>query len=382
MPRTTSDRALSLRRVLSILRKEFLQLKRDRLTLAMLVAIPLVQLILFGYAINGDPKHLPTVVATLDQSPMSRTLVRALENSGYFTVTDVVSEAEAEARLSRGEAQFAVVIPSDFSRRLLRGERPVVAVYGDASDPSTSGGAVSALNQLATTALNIELRGPLAGLRPSAPPFEFRIHKRYNPEGITAYNVVPGLMGIILVMTLVMMTAMAMTRERERGTLENLLATPVKPLEVMIGKILPYVLIGHLQVLMIYVAARVLFDVPMFGSHLLLTVGVLVFIVSTLTVGFLFSTIARTQLQALQMTIFFLLPNIMITGFMFPYRGMPQWAQWLAETLPCTHFLRIVRGVMLKGSGWADVAPQFGPMLLFIVLIGALAIKRYQQTLD
>jgi ABC-2 type transport system permease protein len=382
MRKTTSDKTLSFQRILSVLRKEFLQLKRDHLTLAMLVAIPLVQLILFGYAINGDPKHLPTVVAALDNSPMSRTLVRAIENTGYFDVTEVASEAEAEQRLSHGQAQFAVVIPSDFSRKLVRGERPLVGIYGDASDPSTSGGAVSALNQLASSALNIELRGPLAHLRPQGSPFEFRIHKRYNPEGITAYNVVPGLMGIILVMTLVMMTAMAMTRERERGTLENLLATPVKPLEVMIGKILPYVLIGYLQVLMIYAAARVLFDVPMFGSRLLLTAGVLVFIVATLVVGFLFSTIARTQLQALQMTIFYLLPNIMITGFMFPYRGMPQWAQWLAEMLPCTHFLRIVRGVMLKGSTLAEVGQQFWPMLLFIGVVGALAIARYQQTLD
>ncbi len=382
MRKTTSDKTLSLQRILSVLRKEFLQLKRDHLTLAMLVAIPLVQLILFGYAINGDPKHLPTVVAALDPSPMSRTLIRAIENTGYFDVTEVASEAEAEQRLSHGEAQFAVVIPSDFSRKLVRGERPVVGIYGDASDPSTSGGAVSALNQLSSTALNIELRGPLASLRQPGPPFEFRIHKRYNPEGITAYNVVPGLMGIILVMTLVMMTAMAMTRERERGTLENLLATPVKPLEVMIGKILPYVLIGYLQVLMIYAAARILFDVPMFGSHLLLTAGVLVFIVATLVVGFLFSTIARTQLQALQMTIFYLLPNIMITGFMFPFRGMPKWAQWLAEMLPCTHFLRIVRGVMLKGSTLAEVGHAFWPMLLFIGVVGALAIARYQQTLD
>lgn len=386
MPRTTSSRpaseAISWRRIVSVLRKEFVQLRRDHLTLAMLVAIPLVQLVLFGYAINGDPKHLPTVVAALDHSPMSRTLVRAIENTGYFNVTEVASEAEAERRLSMGQAQFVVVIPSDFSRKLVRGEQPVVAVYGDASDPSTAGGAVSALQQLTSTALNVELRGPLAHLQAQAPPFAFRIHKRYNPEGITAYNVVPGLMGVILIMTLVMMTAMAMTRERERGTLENLLATPVKPLEVMIGKILPYVLIGYLQVLMIYAAARVLFGVPMFGSHLLLTVGVLVFIVATLVVGFLFSTVARTQLQALQMTIFYLLPNIMITGFMFPFRGMPTWAQWLAETMPCTHFLRIVRGIMLKGATLTEVGHHFWPMLAFIVVVGALALSRYQQTLD
>jgi ABC-2 type transport system permease protein len=382
MRKTTPDHLLSWRRVWSVLRKEFVQLRRDRLTLAMLVGIPLIQLILFGYAINSDPKHLPTVVAALDNSPLSRSLIRAVENTGYFQIKAVVSEAEAERQLSEGEAQFAFVIPSDFSHKLLRGERPVVAVYGDASDPSTSGGAISALQQLQSLALQAELRGPLAHLRASQTPFEWRVHRRYNPEGITAYNVVPGLMGVILVMTLVMMTAMAMTRERERGTLENLLATPVKPIEVMIGKILPYVLIGYLQVLMIYGASRLLFDVPMFGSHLLLSAAVLVFIVATLVVGFLFSTIARTQLQAMQMSIFFFLPNIMISGFMFPFRGMPTWAQWLGECLPITHFLRVVRGVMLKGSPLQDVIGQVWPMALFTLLIGTLALLRYRQTLD
>lgn len=382
MPKTISDRALSPRRVWSILRKEFVQLQRDRLTLAMLIGIPLIQLILFGYAINGDPKHLPTVAVALDHSPISRTVIRAIENTGYFDIQEVVSEAEAERRLSAGLAQFVVVLPSDFSRKLLRGERPVVAVYGDASDPSTSGGAISALNQLPARALQGELKGPLAHLRATEAPFELRVHRRYNPEGITAYNVVPGLMGVILVMTLVMMTAMAMTRERERGTLENLLATPVKPIEVMLGKILPYVVVGYVQVLMIYGASRWLFDVPMFGSHLLLTVSVLVFIIATLVVGFLFSTIARTQLQAMQMGIFFFLPNIMISGFMFPFRGMPGWAQFLGELLPITHFLRVIRGVMLKGSTLAEVGHEIWPMALFIVVVGGLAMLRYRQTLD
>lgn len=382
MRKTISDKALSWQRVWSVLRKEFVQLRRDRLTLAMLIGIPLIQLILFGYAINGDPKHLPTAVASLDNSPLSRTLIRAVENTGYFDITAAVSEAEAERLLSEGTVQFVLVLPSDFSRKLLRGERPVVAVYGDASDPSTSGGAIAALNQLPTKALQAEFKGPLARLQVPEPAFELRVHRRYNPEGITAYNVVPGLMGVILVMTLVMMTAMAMTRERERGTLENLLATPVKPIEVMLGKILPYVVIGYVQVLMIYGASRVLFDVPMFGSHLLLTVAVLIFIVATLVVGFLFSTIARTQLQAMQMAIFFFLPNIMISGFMFPFRGMPTWAQWIGEMLPITHFLRVVRGVMLKGATLAEVGHEVWPMALFIMVVGGLAMLRYRQTLD
>ena len=382
MRKTISDRVVSWQRIWSVLRKEFVQLKRDRLTLAMLIGIPLIQLILFGYAINGDPRHLPAVVVSLDNSPITRSVVRDIENTGYFDIQASVSEARAEQMLSHGDVQFAIVIPSDFSRQLARGNKPVIAVYADASDPTTSGGAISALNQLPTQGLLPELRGPLAHLRAGAPPYELRIHRRYNPEGITAYNVVPGLMGVILVMTLVMMTAMAMTRERERGTLENLLATPVKPIEVMIGKILPYVVIGYLQVLMIYVAARILFDVPMFGSYLLLSAAVLVFIVATLVVGFLFSTIARTQLQAMQMSIFFFLPNIMISGFMFPFRGMPAWAQVLGEMLPNTHFMRVVRGVMLKGSTLADVGHELWPMLVFVGVVGTLAMLRYRQTLD
>jgi len=382
MRKTISDKPLSWRRIWAVLRKEFVQIKRDRLTLAMLVAIPLLQLVMFGYAINGDPKHLPTVVVAPDASPMVRSIIRAVENTAYFDVHAIVTEQEAERQLAEGDAQFALVFPSDFTHKLMRGERPAIAVYGDASDPATSGGALAALSLLPGLALNTELRGPLSHLQAGAAPFELRIHRRYNAEGITQYNIVPGLMGIILVMTLVMMTAMAMTRERERGTLENLLATPVKPLEVMIGKILPYVLIGYIQVLMVYIASRWLFAIPMFGSHLLLSMTVLVFIIATLVVGFLFSTIARTQMQSTQMTIFYFLPNILLSGFMFPFRGMPTWAQWVGEVMPITHFLRVVRGIMLKGSTLAEVWPQLWPMALFTVVVGAIAMLRYRQTLD
>lgn len=380
--RTVTDRALSWRRIFSILRKEFTQLKRDRMTFAMLIGVPLMQLLMFGYAINGDPKHLPTVVVAADGGPMVHAVVRALENTGYFDVKAMVGDAEAERWLAEGDAQFALVFPSDFTHRLLRGERPAVAVYADASDPSASGGAIAALTQLPEMALRAELRGPIAQLTPGKAPFELRIHRRYNPEGITQYNVVPGLMGVILTMTLVMMTAMGVTRERERGTLENLLATPVKPVEVMIGKILPYVLIGYVQVLMIYAASRWLFGVPMFGSLGVLALGVLAYITAVLTVGFTFSTIARTQMQSMQITIFYFLPNILLSGFMFPFRGMPHWAQVIGEALPITHFLRLVRGVMLKGSTLADVLPHLWPMGLFILVLGAVAMARYKQTLD
>jgi ABC-2 type transport system permease protein len=274
------------------------------------------------------------------------------------------------------------VFPSDFTTRLLRGEQPALAVYADASDPAATGAAVAALVQLPGVALVHDLRGPLAHLRAGAAPFEVVLHRRYNPEGITAYNVVPGLIGVILTMTLILMTAMGITRERERGTLENLLATPVRPFEVMVGKILPYMLIGYLQVLVVYGAARLLFHVPMAGSFALLSAALLLFMLALLAVGFTFSTLAASQVQSMQMTLFFFLPNILLSGFMFPFRGMPVWAQWLGEVLPLTHFLRIVRAIMLKGAGPAEVLPQTWPIVLFIVVVGAIAMMRYRQTLD
>ena len=373
---------LSLERVAAVLRKEFVQLRRDRLTFAMLIGVPIMQLILFGYAINADPKHLPTAVVALDQSPLVRSIVRAAQNTDYFRIVEVGSESEAERLIARGDVQFALVFPSDFTRGVLRGDSPAMAVYADATDPAATGSAVAALQRLPLIALQHDLRGPTAQFAPGRAPFEVVVHRRYNPEGLTNYNVVPGLMGVILTMTLVMMTAMGMTRERERGTLENLLATPVRPAEVMIGKIVPYVLIGYLQVLIVFTAARLLFNVPMFGNFLTLSAAIVLFIVATLGVGFAFSTIARSQMQSMQMTMFYFLPNILLSGFMFPFRGMPTWAQWIGEALPLTHFLRIVRAVMLKGAGWADVAPQTVPILIFIAVAAAVAMKRYRQTLD
>jgi ABC-2 type transport system permease protein len=365
-----------------VLRKEFIQLGRDRLTFAMLVGIPVLQLVLFGYAINADPKALPTAVVALDNGPFVRSIVRTAENSGYFRITSVGTERDAEYRIASGEVQFALVFPADFSTRIVRGERPAMAVYADASDPAATGPAVNVLQNLPALALLHDLRGPLAKLQPGAAPFEVRVHRRYNPEGITSYNVVPGLIGVILTMTLVMMTSMGMTRERERGTLENLLATPVRPLEVMIGKILPYVVIGYAQVLIVLGAARLLFDVPMVGSFWLLSAALLLFIFATLCVGFTFSTIARTQMQSMQMSFFFFLPNILLSGFMFPFRGMPAWARYNGEVLPLTHFLRIVRGILLKGAQFNEVLPQAWPIALFALVAGAIALLRYRQTLD
>lgn len=374
---------LSLPRLWAIVGKEFIQLRRDRLTFAMMIGIPLIQLTLFGFAINGDPRHLPTLVVAHEQTPFTRSLVRALENSDYFRLSaSTVSDAEADEQLARGEAQFALTIPASFARALQRGEQPALLLAADATDPSATANAIATLQQLARTALRHDLKGPLAELDPGPPPFELRIQRRYNPEGLTQHNIVPGLMGVILTMTMIMMTALAVTREVERGTMENLLATPVRPMEVMVGKIVPYIFIGLLQVGLILLAARLLFAVPFVGSALLLLTGVLVFIAANLVVGVTISSVARNQTQAMQMTFFFFLPSMLLSGFMFPFRGMPVWAQTIGEVLPLTHFLRLARGVMLKGNNWQECWPHLWPLLLFILVILMVGVKRFRRTLD
>ena len=338
---------------------------------------------LFGYAINTDPKGLPTAIVSTDNSPMARAFVAALQNSGYYRIDHVLtSEKSAEALVETGQVQFMVVIPSDFSRKLVRGEKPSILLSADATDPSAAINAVAALYALAPQSLAHDLTGALRSLGPTPATFEVRVHKRYNPEGLSRYNIVPGLVGTILTMTMVMLTSLAMTRERERGTMENLLATPVRPSEVMVGKILPYVMIGYIQLGVILGAAFVLFDVPMVGSIAMLLAMIGVFIVANLGVGFTFSTIAKNQLQAMQMTFFFFLPSMLLSGFMFPFRAMPVWAQYVGEVLPLTHFLRIVRGILLKGNSFEQLWPQVWPMLLFLLVAAVVALKRYRQTLD
>jgi ABC-2 type transport system permease protein len=373
----------SWRRALAVFIKEFQQMMRDRLTFAMAVGVPILQLVLFGYAINTDPKGLPTAVVSTDAGPMSRSILAAMQNTGYFRIDHVLtSEKEAESLVETGQVQFMVVIPPHFSRQLVRGEHPVMLVSADATDPSASVNAIAALNSLAPQALSHDLPGALHALAPTQPSFEVRVHRRYNPEGLSRYNIVPGLVGTILTMTMVMLTSLAMTRERERGTMENLLATPVRPSEVMVGKILPYVVMGYIQLGVILGAAFVLFEVPMVGSMALLLAMIGVFIVANLGVGFTFSTIAKNQLQAMQMTFFFFLPSMLLSGFMFPFRAMPVWAQWVGEILPLTHFLRIVRGILLKGNTTMQVLPELWPMLVFLAVAGLVALKRYRQTLD
>ncbi len=347
-------RIFSIARFRAMLAKEFIQMRRDRLTFAMMIGIPLLQLILFGYAINADPKHLPAAVLVADHGPEGRTLFSALQNSGYYElVRQVKTEAEGHDLLARGRVQFVINIPENFSRDFLRGDRPELLVEADATDPGTTGNAIGSLSTALNTALKNDLKGPLESLAANDGPIDLRVHALYNPEAITHYNIVPGLMGVVLTLTMILVTGLAITRERERGTMENLLSMPTRPIEVLVGKLVPYILVGYVQVTLILLA-----------------------------VGITFSTIAQNQLQAMQMTFFFFLPSLLLSGFAFPFRGMPGWAQAIGEVLPLTHFVRIVRGILLKGNGIGNIGPELWPIALFAAVAMFIAMKRYRQTLD
>jgi ABC-2 type transport system permease protein len=367
----------------AIVVKEFVQMRRDRLTFGMVVGIPVLQLVLFGYAINADPRHLPTGVVLADHGPFGRTLLHAIRTSDYFDVRSVLAtEREADDAVRRGALQFVIHIPKDFTRDLLRGDRPAVLLEADATDPGATGAAIGAARQVFETALERDLKGALADLKPGASAVDLRVHARYNPEAITQHNIVPGLMGVVLTMTMVMITGLAITRERERGTMENLLSMPTRPFEVMAGKILPFILMGYVQAALVYAAGRWLFDVPMKGDFAPLLLSALLFITANLAMGVTFSTIAANQLQAVQMSFFFFLPSLLLSGFMFPFRGMPAWAQALGEVFPLTHFLRIVRGIMLKGNGFTEIAQELWPIALFAAVVLTVGVKRYRRTLD
>ncbi len=358
-------------------------MRRDRLTFAMIIGVPIIQLILFGYAINTDPKELPTAVIVADYGPIERAILVGLETSGYFAIErDVVTEAAARRALTRGDLSYIVTIPVDFERALVRGERPQILVEADATDPTATANALGALNEIVRTALARETTGALAGLAPGTLPVDVVIHRRYNPEGISSYNIVPGLLGVILTMTTILMTSLALTREVERGTIENLLAMPVRPYEIMAGKIIPYIGFGFVQVAVILVAGQILFNVPMMGSLPLLLTVTLLFIASNVTLGYTISTVTRSQMQAMQMTFFIFLPSMLLSGFMFPFRGMPDWAQALGEAIPLTHFLRVVRGIMLKGASFGEVWPNVWPIAAIWAALAALALLRYRRTLD
>jgi ABC-2 type transport system permease protein len=377
------NRVFSFARLGALLMKEFIQMRRDRITFAMMLGVPLMQLVLFGYAINNDPKQLPAALVVTSNDNYTRAIVSALQVTGYYRFDHVVDNAaEAEALIAAGDVSFVVTIPSDFARRVSRGDNPQILIEADATDPSASSGAISTLSTVASQALLREQGMQQVAAENANGALDVVVHRRYNPEGLSQYNIVPGLLGVILQMTMVMMTSMALTRETERGTMENLLAMPASPTEIMLGKVLPYLVVGAVQVTVVLLAAKLLFDVPFAGSLALLLAVILAFVLALVLLGYTISTAARTQMQAMQLTFFFFLPSILLSGFMFPYRGMPMWAQYFGEILPLTHFNRIIRAVMLKGADFAAISTEIAWLCGFILFFAAMALLRFRRTLD
>jgi ABC-2 type transport system permease protein len=367
------------RKTWAVLVKEFIQLKRDRVSFAMIIMIPLIQLLLFGYAINTTPRDLPTAVLLQESSDLSRSILAALKNTRYFKITQLPrNEAELDRLLASGQVLFAIEIPANFERAVRRGESPAMLVAADATDPVASGSALSALGQVVQTALAHDRDIPAVGTT----PFQIRVHPRYNPAGVTQLNIVPGLVGTILTMTMLIFTALSVTREIERGTMENLLSMPISPTEIMLGKIIPYILVGFVQAAMIIGIGVFLFGVPLIGNLSLLAGLSTLFIAANLSIGYTFSTIAQNQLQAMQMTIMFFLPNILLSGFLFPFAGMPRWAQWVGEALPLTHYLRITRAVMLKGASIGDLRHDAIALTVLMLVAMTIAVTRFRRTLD
>src|SRR3984957_6773936 len=367
------------RRSFAMVIKEFIQLKRDRVSFAMIVMIPVMQLMLFGYTINTTPRNLPTAVLLQEDSDLARSIIKAMENTAYFRFTHEVHDvAEFDNLLLSGKVLFGVEIPRGFERAVRRGDRPALLVAADATDPVAASSALSALGTVVQTALEHDL---FTGDPPSL-PFEIRAHARYNPAASSRLNIVPGLVGTILTMTMLIFTALSVTREIERGTMESLLSMPITPVEVMIGKIIPYVLVGFVQATLIVGIGVLLFGVPVRGSLMLLALLSTLFITTNLAIGYTFSTIVQNQLQAMQLSMMFFLPSILLSGFMFPFAGMPVWAQYLGEGLPLTHYLRIVRAIMLKGATVHNL--EYDTIALFALMLLAMiiAVTRFRRTLD
>src|SRR3954463_2834027 len=368
-----------LRRSYAMLVKEFIQLRRDRVSFGMIVMVPLLQLLLFGYAINTTPRDLPTAVLLQENSDLSRSILAAMVNTRYFKVTHRPrSEAEVDRLLASGTVLFAIEIPANFERSVRRGDKPAMLILADATDPVAAGSALGALGQVLQTALSHDRDVPDS----VAMPFEIRTHARYNPAGATQLNIVPGLVGTILTMTMLIFTALSVTREIERGTMESLLSMPITPVEIMLGKIVPYIMVGFVQATMILSIGILIFGVPLLGNLLLLAGLSTLFITTNLAIGYTFSTIAQNQLQAMQMSLMFFLPNILLSGFMFPFAGMPVWAQWIGEFLPLTHYLRIVRAIMLKGATLPDLRYDALALAGLMLIAMTIAVTRFRRTLD
>lgn len=373
----------SWQRLIAIIKKEFIQLKRDRGTLGMIIMLPIIQLLLFGYAINTDPKNLPTAIISEDNTFLTRSIVAGLQNSEYFRVTHhISSDKQGNKLLKQGKVFFVISIPDNFTQNVIRGAKPEILLQADATDPTAISNAVSSLNGITNKIIQENMKGNLSYLKNQPSPFSIIVHKLYNPEGFTKYNIVPGLIGLVLIFSGVMMTALAITRERERGTMENLLSMPIKPIEIMMGKIIPFVFIGLFQVGIVLLIAYFLFSIPIFGSVLLLFSCSLLFIICNLAIGFLISTIAKNQTQALQMSVFVILPSVVMTGFMFPFQAMPIWAQAIAKCIPLTYFLKIARGIILKGADFIDIFPNLWPLGVIVAFLTIITLHIYKNSLD
>lgn len=374
---------ISLARIKAVFLKELVQMRRDRPTFAIMIMVPIMQLTLFGYAIDTDPRNLPTAVELRDDGPLTRSLLASMRQSEYFNIiAQVATDEEGESLLRSGAVSYLIVIPENFETEFVRGERPQILIAADASDPVAAAGPIAAANEIARRAFAPELERLPKKLRGGAPPFEAVIHRQYNPAGETSMNIVPGLLGIILTMTLIMITSIALTREVERGTIESLLSTPVRASEIMIGKTTPYIIVGIIQTAIVLIAARLIFHIPFIGDAAPFLLALLLFIFTNLMLGYLISTVAKTQMQAMQMTFFVFLPSILLSGFMFPFAAMPNWAQAIGEALPITHFLRIVREVMLKGAGFAEIRDDIWPIAIILTVLALAALARFRRTLD
>ncbi len=374
---------MSFERIAAVFLKELVQMRRDRPTFAIMIMVPIMQLTMFGFAIDTDPRQLPTAVELRDDGPLTRSLLASMRQSDYFRIVDIVStDAEGERLLQAGKASFLVVVPENFERDFVRGERPQILLAADATDPVASAGPVGAMREIAARAFRPELDRLPKRLAPRPDPVDLVVHRQYNPSGVTSFNIVPGLLGVILTMTLIMITAIALTREVERGTIESLLSTPVRASEVMIGKTTPYILIGAIQALIVLAAGRWVFNIPFYGDLVPFLLAVTLFIFTNLMLGYLISTAARTQMQAMQMTFFVFLPSLLLSGFMFPFAAMPGWAQAIGECLPITHFLRIVREVMLKGAGFSEIRGDLWPIAVILGVLAGASLLRFRRTLD
>lgn len=367
------------RRSYAMLIKEFIQLRRDRVSFAMIVMLPVMQLLLFGYAINTTPHNLPSAVLLQEDSDLARSILKALENTAYFHFLYEVHDVDDfDNLLKSGKVLFGVEIPRGFERAVRRGDRPALLVAADATDPVAASAAIGSLGMVVQTALKHDL---YIGDPPEM-PFEIRAHARYNPAAASSLNIVPGLVGTILTMTMLIFTALSVTREVERGTMESLLSMPIRAVEVMFGKIIPYVLVGFVQAFLIIGIGVGLFGVPVLGNLFLLALLSTLFITTNLAIGYTISTLVQNQLQAMQMSMMFFLPSILLSGFMFPFAGMPGWAQYVGECLPLTHYLRIVRAIMLKGASMQNLHFDALALAVLMLLAMTIAVTRFRRTLD